>query len=177
MTSKRNQELIGYILAGTDDYKVVVGPLSQRDGAHYFIVAASERGCGFRCDQINVNGDSGNKDRTAFIADLGKIKGFVIHNLDCELRMAKLCEALWPGPRISDLRKAVEAELAVKQAHNTFYQDYVKHLPAVPVDAPLERGHVYHTVIQHDDWCAIYDGDKDCNCSPIITRHVEPERS
>jgi hypothetical protein len=149
----------------------VVGPLSQRDGAPYFIVAASEQG--FRCDQITVADD---KDRTAFVADLGKVKGVVVHDLDCELRMAKLCEVLWPGPRISALRKAVEAEQAAKQAHNTLYQDYIKHLPAVPLDTPLERGKLYHTVMQHDDWCAFYSGAA-CNCNPIITRHIEPERS
>jgi hypothetical protein len=43
MTSTHNQELIDHILAGTDDPNVMVGPLSQRDGTHYFIVAASER--------------------------------------------------------------------------------------------------------------------------------------
>ena len=57
MTSKHNQELIEHILADTDDRNVVVGPLSQRDGTHYFIVAASERGRGFRCNQIIVDGD------------------------------------------------------------------------------------------------------------------------
>jgi len=90
--------------------------------------------------------------------------------------MAELCEALWPGPRISELRKAVEAERAVKQAHNKFYQDYIKHLPIVPIDAPLERGHVYHTVIEHDDWCACYSG-AECNCKFTVSRHIEPERS
>ena len=34
---------------------------------------------------------------------------------------------------------------------------------------------VYHTVVMHDDWCAHYDG-KECNCNPIVMRHVEPKR-
>jgi len=59
--------------------------------------------------------------------------------------------------------------------HNDFYNQYVRHLPRVAIDAPLERGRVYHTVVQHDDWCAFYD-DKVCNCNPIISRHVEPTR-
>jgi hypothetical protein len=52
----------------------------------------------------------------------------------------------------------------------------VQHLPRVPLDAPLERGRVYHVVMAHDAWCAIYSG-KECNCSPIISRHAEPRRS
>jgi len=67
---------------------------------------------------------------------------------------------------------------AVRAKHNSFYE-YIRHLPQVPVDAPLERGRVYHTVIQHDDWCRFYETENfaDCNCNPIISRHVEPERS
>ena len=68
-----------------------------------------------------------------------------------------------------------------KARHNKFYENYIRQLPQVPTDAPLETGRVYHTVFQHDDWCAIYDkpngGVLDCNCNPIITRHLEPKRS
>lgn len=59
---------------------------------------------------------------------------------------------------------------------NDFYNDYVAHLPKVPIDAPLERGKLYHVVMHHDDWCRIYSGE-DCNCNPIATRHVEPKRT
>jgi len=69
-----------------------------------------------------------------------------------------------------------ERRRARKLAHTNFYEQYVQHLPQIPLDAPLERGRVYHTVMQHDDWCAFYDG-KECNCNPIITRHIEPKRS
>jgi hypothetical protein len=65
---------------------------------------------------------------------------------------------------------------AKMNAHNNFYNEYIKHLPQVPVDAPIERGTVHHMVVMHDDWCAFYD-DKECNCNPIITRHAEPVRS
>lgn len=61
-----------------------------------------------------------------------------------------------------------------KERENAFYNNYIQHLPQVPVDAPLERGRVYHAVMHHDAWCGIYKG-KACNCNPIITRHVEPE--
>jgi hypothetical protein len=35
---------------------------------------------------------------------------------------------------------------------------------------------VNHLVVFHDEWCAFYD-DKECNCSPVYSRHVEPRRS
>jgi len=73
--SEAMQELIDHILAGTDDPNIVVGPLVQRDNTHYFIVAASERGVGFRCDQIVIEGGSGDKNRAALIADFNKAKG------------------------------------------------------------------------------------------------------
>ena len=60
--------------------------------------------------------------------------------------------------------------------HNRFYQTYVRHLPRVPLDAPLERGRVYHLVVHHDHWCAFYSG-RACNCNPIVSRHAEPVRS
>jgi hypothetical protein len=65
---------------------------------------------------------------------------------------------------------------AVKAKENRFYNDYIRHLPRVPVDAPFERGRVYHTVMAHDDDCRIYSGEV-CSCDPIITRYIEPKRS
>ena len=59
---------------------------------------------------------------------------------------------------------------------NKFYLNYIQHLPQIPLDAPHERGRVYHLVFNHDGWCAFYDGGA-CNCNPHITRHVEPKRS
>jgi hypothetical protein len=57
---------------------------------------------------------------------------------------------------------------------STYYQDYVRHLPQVPVDAPLERGRVDHLSFLHDDWCR---WPADCNCDVEVVRHVEPRRS
>jgi hypothetical protein len=62
-----------------------------------------------------------------------------------------------------------------------FYQNYIQQLPEVPMEAPLERGRLYHTVCHHDPWCAIYDTDTgglgQCNCNVVLTRHIEPRRS
>ena len=63
-----------------------------------------------------------------------------------------------------------------KERESKFFNEYVSKLPRVPLDAPLERGRVYHTVMQYDDWCSIYDG-KECNCNPVVSRYIEPKRS
>ena len=63
-----------------------------------------------------------------------------------------------------------------KERENRFYTEHIRHLPQVPLDVPYERGRVYHTVMAHDDWCEIYKGNE-CNCDPIVTRHIEPKRS
>jgi hypothetical protein len=65
---------------------------------------------------------------------------------------------------------------AAQARHTTFYQKYVRHLPRVALGAPLEAGKVYHLVTFHDEWCAFYSG-RGCNCNPVFSRHVEPERS
>jgi hypothetical protein len=59
---------------------------------------------------------------------------------------------------------------------NAIIDNYVIHLPRAPLDAPEEPGRFYHICILHDFWCARFDGGP-CNCSPIITRHVEPLRT
>jgi hypothetical protein len=59
------------------------------------------------------------------------------------------------------------------------YQEYIRHLPEVPLDAPMERGRVHYISFFHDDWCRMYDTDNpdDCNCNPDIRRHDDPVRS
>jgi hypothetical protein len=56
-------------------------------------------------------------------------------------------------------------------------QNYIHHWPEVPVDAPMERGKVYHYVFHHDPWCTVYDGGGECNCDVEITKHAELKRS
>jgi hypothetical protein len=63
-----------------------------------------------------------------------------------------------------------------KTRHNKFVADYVRHLPEVSPDTPLEPGRVFHAVFYHDDWCKIYDGDG-CNCRPDFRLFAEPKRT
>jgi hypothetical protein len=66
-----------------------------------------------------------------------------------------------------------------RKRHDTIFHKYVRHLPEIPVDAPYERGRVYHTVFFHDHDCPFYASNNlaDCACNVIVRRFVEPRRS
>jgi hypothetical protein len=66
-----------------------------------------------------------------------------------------------------------------RKRHNTFFRDYIQHLPEIPADAPLQRGHVHHVVFFHDDDCGFYATNNvaDCTCDPAVRRYVVPRRS
>jgi hypothetical protein len=79
-------------------------------------------------------------------------------------------------------RAARRRQAAVeRRRHNRVYNDYIRHLPEVPLDVPLERGRVYHLVFSHDPHCKIYDQPTaslvNCTCLPVMSRHVEPRRT
>jgi hypothetical protein len=108
-----------HVLEKSDDINVVIGPVVLapigQDGPNYFTVATSERDRGFRYDQISIGeGYDGATMRLGLAMALARHKPIVIHDVDDELYMARLCETLWPGERITKLREAVEAERAVK---------------------------------------------------------------
>lgn len=101
------QECAEYLLDSTDSPHVVVGPIANYDGRTGFIVATSERGRGFRSDMLWGQ----TADRAAIIdALVASDAALVIHNMASELEAIRLCEALWPGKRVSEVRAAVEAE-------------------------------------------------------------------
>jgi hypothetical protein len=107
--------IVDHVLRGSNDINVVVGPKLCRpsDGktsrVFYFVVATSEKARGFRCDQITL-GEGMEEARAAFILALAQRKPIIIHDVGDELQMARLCETLWPGDRISKIRRQVEAE-------------------------------------------------------------------
>jgi len=111
--------LTEHVLRNTDDNQIVVGPMvwgpaeGMSEDCQYFMVAASEEGRGFRCDQVVAN----ESVRLAFLATLTQHRTpLVIHDVGDELFMFRLCEALWPAERITRLRRAMEAERNV-EAH------------------------------------------------------------
>jgi hypothetical protein len=103
-------EIVEYVLRDMEGPEVVIGPLvwNPTPAQSYFIVAVCEQGRGFRCDQLFGKLD----DRQSFIFALIQRRppALVIHDTDDELYMARLCEGLWPGDRITALRKRIEAE-------------------------------------------------------------------
>jgi hypothetical protein len=105
-----------WVLRDADSTHVVVGPVlwQPSDGTAgkvwYFIVASSEAGRGFRCDQVVVPAGSPDWMRSGVIAALMRRPPLVVHSVDDELAMVRLCEMLWPGGRIAALRRQVEAE-------------------------------------------------------------------
>jgi hypothetical protein len=109
-------QIVDHVLADMGDLSVVVGPLTWQpsDGTSakrwYFTIATSDKNQEFRCDQIVVEEDSAEVDRLAVLLELVRRWPLVVHDTDDELHMARLCETLWPGERITKLRQAVEAE-------------------------------------------------------------------
>src|SRR4051812_14050298 len=64
-------------------------------------------------------------------------------------------------------RRAAAAR--AKGRHSKFFEEYIRHLPQLPLDAPRKPGTVEHLVIHHDDWCGFYETEnmEDCNCNFI----------
>ena len=113
------EEIAAHAVAGASDIHVVVGPMCWQpsDGTTskvwYFIIATSEPKRGFRCDQIF--GDE--QDRAAVMMALAtNHKPVVIHDMDDELAMVRLCEILWPGKRVAKIRAEIEAERKSRKA-------------------------------------------------------------
>jgi hypothetical protein len=108
---KAVEHAIDHVLKDATVNVVCVGPvhLSPSKPKLYFMVASWGLH-GFRCDQMFVT----DPDlRATFVNALAK-RRLVIHDCDDELEMAKLCETIWPGPKITALRQAVERERATQ---------------------------------------------------------------
>jgi hypothetical protein len=109
-----------YLREGAADPTIVIGPIlwQPSDGRFardwYFFIATCGPD-GFQCDKVSASGDKAiceeMRDTVLFMLTQSK-PPTVIHDTDDELYMTKICEALWPGERITRLRKAVEAEYA-----------------------------------------------------------------
>jgi hypothetical protein len=104
-------QIVEYVLRDAGDTTVIVGPLfwHHTDGYSYFVIATCGLDKQFRCDRVDGDAD----DRMAVMAKLVASRPRVIIDMDDELEMARMCEAVWPGERVTRLRKAVEAERAI----------------------------------------------------------------
>ena len=66
--------------------------------------------------------------------------------------------------------------MAANEVARTTFLEVVLTWPQVPLGNTVRLGRVYHTVYQHDAWCCVNYGAaaSDCNCTPTISRHVQP---
>ena len=73
-------------------------------------------------------------------------------------------------------RHARRAAVARARKHAAeLYSAYIRHLPRVPLDAPLAP-YVNYIVRGHQPRCEWFTGGP-CSCAPRLRRHVEPVRS
>jgi hypothetical protein len=118
-------DIVAFTLSDAGDLHVVIGPLcNQRsDGtsAHrwYFCISTCGPDKQFRADSVTLQARTGDdpddiaameRTRAALIKRLAAYPPRVIHDVGDEIAAVRLCEALWPGERITALRQAVEAE-------------------------------------------------------------------
>jgi hypothetical protein len=64
-----------------------------------------------------------------------------------------------------DRRAAAARAKGARAKHNNLYEQYIRHLPKVPGDAPAEPGRVYHLVIHHDERCRFYENENILECN------------
>jgi hypothetical protein len=109
------EQIAELALSNATSEHVVIGPIVwlPSDGTSarlfYFTIASCDRG-GFRLHKIVVAEDTAEQDQRDIVAALSCRQAVVVHLVDDELAMARLCEKLWPSPRITALRRAVEVE-------------------------------------------------------------------
>jgi len=99
---------------------VVIGPLvwqPKGDDRFWYFVIASGAGKRARFDQIGSPHKELAEDcRLTLPLGVAQTPGILIHILDDELQMARLCEALWPSARTRRIRSAIQTERAAASA-------------------------------------------------------------
>ena len=103
-----------------NDGAVVISPAVWRpiDGTAskrwYFVAATADQNKQYRADRIEITDEA---DRASVIAALvAGQPSITLHDCDDELYFARICEALWPGEDIADLRKQIEIERGIAAA-------------------------------------------------------------
>ena len=112
--------IVDCVLKGRDSHHVVlfpVGRLPDVAGAQRWglTVATSVAGYGFRNHHIEGNDEEAADSirsgvQMALWQAAKRHGGLVIHDCNDELAALVLCEQLWPGERVTELRQKLEAE-------------------------------------------------------------------
>jgi hypothetical protein len=113
---------VDYALKDAGEPCIIVGPCCYQpsDGSAakrwYFCISTCGSDKQFRTDMVTVDPSWGIEQggaevaRARFLQTLITRKPLVIHDVGDEVTMARLCESLWPGERVTKLRQAVEAD-------------------------------------------------------------------
>jgi hypothetical protein len=110
------EQFADYVVRDAGDLQIVVGPLVWKpsDGAAskcwYFTVASAGAAREFRLDCVEVAAKTRDQQRMMVVAAFWRRRPRVVYEIDDELTMARLCERLWPGERITKLRATIERE-------------------------------------------------------------------
>jgi hypothetical protein len=97
----------------------------QDDGGKlwYFTLSTCDQDKQHRVDVVNIDASAWGKGRAAceeardsLVFALMQRRPLVIHDMDDEVATVRLCETLWPGERISQIRADVEAEYRARGA-------------------------------------------------------------
>jgi hypothetical protein len=120
------QAFVAALCDDAGDEHVVIGPTvwQPSDGTvvkrFYFAVATAGPDGAFRYDRLtSLSPEQSDDFRRAVVQMLVqhyRDRPRVIHDIGDELAMARLCEALWLGERITRLREELEVELAVRRS-------------------------------------------------------------
>jgi hypothetical protein len=107
------------------DEHVVIGPTvwQPSDGtvakSFYFTVATADPGGTFRSARLTSlsreQSDDHRRSAIRMLVQRDRDQPRAIHDIGDELAMARRCEALWPGERITRLRKDLAAEVAARR--------------------------------------------------------------
>jgi hypothetical protein len=106
------KQIVRRALRKSTDHVIIMTPIVwQPDGKGgkrwYFTISTNERGRGWRADMVTIKDDI---DKAAVMASfVGEKPPAVIFDAGTELEAAKMCEALWPGERITQVRQSIEA--------------------------------------------------------------------
>jgi hypothetical protein len=101
--------------------QIILGPVVREplgEPGWYFVVASADQKDA-RFDKLAA---PYQKTCTAFrnglVMGLAQRPPLVIHDMDDELATARLCEILWPSPKVTKIRADIEAERAANGARS-----------------------------------------------------------
>jgi hypothetical protein len=109
-----NSTGLDFLVSHAANPTLAVGPLVWQPSVGnsskhwYFWAGSCDATAEFHATQLVLPDHESELLRLTFIAELMARPPLVIHGFDDELIMARWCEALWPGERISRTRRQLE---------------------------------------------------------------------